>query len=264
MTRSTSFAAALSLAASIVLAGCGAAPSEPSASDVAVSASELSTTGPTYAAGTVLRTTTDLNLRSAANTGASVLRVMPAGSAVTVRSASGGNAWVAVTFNGYAGWAHTDYLAVVSTPSSGGSAPSASPGGYSASRGATLARTALRRDGYPAGGYCALQVSNSVEQSGIIPRGVTWYRNNAIDIGEYMNANPSYGARVGFKRGDTSPSSIRKGSIIVWRRGQCGYHSTYGHIEIAVDDSSSRACSDFCGSIRKTCGNPYVYYPTTL
>ena len=61
-----------------------------------------------------------------------------------------------------------------------------------------------------------------------------------------------------------SPSSIKKGSIIVWRRGQCGYHSTYGHIEIAVDDTSSRACSDFCGSIRKTCGNPYVYYPTTL
>jgi hypothetical protein len=265
MMRPTAFvAAALSLMSAVVLAGCGSSTSTPDASDVAASASELSTTGPTYATGTVLRTTTDLNLRSTASTSASVLRVIPSGSLVTVRASSGGNAWVAVTFSGYAGWAHTDYLKLVSAPSSGGSAPVATPGGYSASRGATLARTALRRDGYPAAGYCALQASNSVEQSGIIPRGVTWYRNNAIDIGEYMNANPSYDARVGFKRNDVSPSSVQKGSIIVWRRGQCGYNSTYGHIEISVDDSSTRACSDFCGNIRKTCGNPYVYYPTVL
>lgn len=258
MKRTTSLAAAL-LASAFALAGCGGPASEPASSDLTSAADELATTGPTYPAGTVLRTTADLNLRSGAGTGYGVLRVMPSGSRVSVRATSGANAWVAVSFNGYNGWAHTSYLAVVSTPGGG-----AGPASYSASRGATLARTALRRDGYRAAGWCALETSNSVERSGILPRGVTWYRNNAIDMAEHFNANPGYLSRVGFKRGDTSPSSIPKGSIIAWRRGQCGYHSTYGHIEIGVDDSSSRACSDFCGSIKKTCGNPYVYYPTVL
>jgi len=266
MTRSTSLAAALVVSA-FALVGCGGPASEPTTAELTSSAAELATTGPTYQAGTVLQATDSLNLRSGAGTGYGVLRVMPSGSRVTVRTASGGNAWVAVTFNGYSGWAHTSYLKVVSTPggsTGGGGGGSAAPGAYSASRGATLARTALRRDGYPARGWCALETSNSVERSGIVPRGVSWYRNNAIDMAEHFNANPGYLTRVGFKRGDTSPYSVKKGSIVAWRRGQCGYHGTYGHIEIAVDDSSSRACSDFCGSIRKTCGNPYVYYPTVL
>ena len=263
MKRTITLANALSLVAVIALAGCGGSSSEPTDVELVSAADELATTGPTYVTGTVLQATDDLNLRSGGGTGYSVLRVMPSGSRVTVRSTSGGNAWVAVSYNGYNGWAHTSYLKVVSTPSGGGST-SPAPGSYSSSRGATLARTALRRDGYPARGWCALETSNSVERSGIVPRGVSWYRNNAIDMAEYFNANPGYLSRAGFKRGDTSPSSIKKGSIVAWRRGQCGYNSTYGHIEISVDDSSSRACSDFCGSIRKTCGNPYVYYPTTL
>jgi hypothetical protein len=263
MKRTNPLALALSLVAAFALVGCGGPASEPTATELVSAADELATTGPTYAVGTVLQATNDLNLRSGGGTGYSVLRVMPSGSRVTVRATSGANAWVAVSYNGFNGWAHTSYLKVVSTPASGGSAAPAT-GSYSASRGATLARTALRRDGYPARGWCALETSNSVEQSGIVPRGVTWYRNNAIDMAEHFNANPAYLARVGMKRGDTSPYSVKKGSIVAWRRGQCGYHSTYGHIEISVDDSSSRACSDFCGSIRKTCGNPYVYYPTVL
>jgi hypothetical protein len=263
--KRTNVLAAVVLASALALAGCGGPASEPTSSDLTSAADELATTGPTYQAGTVLEATADLNLRSGAGTGYGVVRVMPSGSRVTVRAASGGNAWVAVSFSGYSGWAHTSYMKVVSTPGGGsGGSSSATPGSYSASRGATLARTALRRDGYRAAGWCALETSNSVEQSGIVPRGVSWYRNNAIDMAEYFNANPGYLSRAGFKRGDTSPSSIKKGSIVAWRRGQCGYNATYGHIEIAVDDSSTRACSDFCGNIKKTCGNPYVYYPTVL
>lgn len=194
MNRSTSLATALSLVSLFALAGCSGSTTEPAATELVSAADELATTGPTYAAGTVLQATDDLNLRSGAGTGYSVLRVMPSGSRVTVRTTSGANAWVAVSYNGYSGWAHTSYLKVVSTPSGGGSA-SPAPGSYSASRGATLARTALRRDGYPARGWCALETSNSVEQSGIVPRGVSWYRNNAIDMAEYFNANPGYLAR---------------------------------------------------------------------
>ena len=247
----------LLLAAALVL-GAVACASEPGDGGELLTsqADELATTGPTYSAGTELRTTANLNLRSAGSTSAKILRVMPDGSHVTVRATSGANAWVAVRFNGYDGWAHTSYLEPI--PSGG------TPGGYSASRGSQLAKTALRVDGDPAGGWCARETSNSVQKSGIIPNGVTWYRNNAIDISEYMAANPGYDAKVGFRRISVSASNIPKGSIIGWRRGQCGASAKYGHIEIAVDGTSSRACSDFCGSIKKTCGSPYVFMPTTL
>ena len=227
--------------------------------ELAVSNDELATTGPTYAAGTQLKTTAALNLRASGSTSAAVLRVMPEGATVTVRVTSGANAWVAVRFNGYDGWAHTSYLVPANSGGGGGN-----PGGYGATRGAKLASTALRIDGDPAGGWCAREVSDSVEASGIVPKGVTWVRGNAIDISEYMNANPGYDAKVGFQRINVSASDIPKGSIIGWRRGQCGYNAKYGHIEISVDSTSTRACSDFCGSIKKTCGAPYVFMPTSL
>lgn len=250
-------------ALSAFVVGCAAQTTEPTESALQSTADELATSGPNYEAGTVLKTTTALNLRSGPSTHSSVLRVMPNGSHVTVRQRSGGNAWVAISFNGYSGWAHTTYLSVVSKPGSSGGG-SSSAGDYSASRGGRLAQTALRVDGRRAGGWCALETSNSVERSGIIPAGVRWYRNNAVDMGEYFNGHPSYLRSVGFLRADSSPYQIKEGSIIVWRRGQCGYNARYGHIEISVDGSSSRACSDFCGRIAKSCGNPYVYMPTRL
>ena len=254
----------LSLAAIATLAlGTAACTSTSAGDDDALTsvADELATTGPTYAAGTQLRTTAALNLRSSGSTNASVLRVMPNGATVTVRATSGANAWVAVSFSGYDGWAHTSYLVPANNGGGGGGS---NPGGYSATRGNKLASTALRVDGDPSGGWCAREVSDSVEASGIIPSGKTWYRNNAIDISEYMVNNPGYTSGVGFQRINVGANDIPKGSIIGWRRGQCGYNSKYGHIEIAVDSTSSRACSDFCGSIKKTCGAPYVFMPTTL
>jgi hypothetical protein len=250
------------LAALVAMGSVACSAAQGDGSEVLEStADELATTGPTYQAGTTLRTTANLNLRSAGSINANILRVMPSGSNVTVRVASGANAWVAVRFNGYDGWAHTSYLTPVNNGGGGGGG---NPGGYSATRGGKLASTALRMDGHAAGGWCALETSNSVEKSGIIPNGVTWYRNNAIDISEYMASNAGYDAKVGFKSISVSPNDIPKGSIIGWRRGQCGYSSKYGHIEISVDSSSSRACSDFCGYIKKSCGSPYVFMPTTL
>jgi hypothetical protein len=247
----------------LVATGCSSAE-EDTGELVASSADELATSGPVYASGTALRTTANLNLRSGGSLSSKILRVMPSGSHLTVREKSGANAWVAVSFNGYAGWAHTSYLVRASGAGSSNAGNDDEPKGYGSSRGAKLASTALRVDGHGAGGWCALETSNSVERSGIVPNGATWYRNNAIDISEHMASSPAYDAKVGFRQIDVSPNDIPKGSIIGWRRGQCGYNSKYGHIEIAVDNSSSRACSDYCGSIKKTCGRPYVFMPTAL
>lgn len=251
-------------AALLVFAGCSAGEAD-EGELISSQVEELATTGRTYEKGTALRTTANLNLRANGSLSARILRVMPNGSRVTVREKSGGNAWVAVDFNGHAGWAHTDYLVKVSSGGGGGAAASDdAPRGYGAARGAKLASTALRVDGRAASGWCSLETSNSVERSGVLPGGVTWYRNHAADLAEYMASNPGYTAKVGFRRVDVSPNDIPKGSVVGWRRGQCGYSSKYGHIEISVDDSSTRACSDFCGRMPKTCGRPYVFMTTTL
>ncbi|MEO8799514.1 MAG: SH3 domain-containing protein, partial [Polyangiaceae bacterium] len=189
--------------------GCSASPSEDDDSNLVASTDDpLNHSGPTYPAGTQLRTTANLNLRATASTNGKVLRVIPQGSLVTVRTASGGNAWVALRFNGYDGWAYTGYLVKAS---------SGSIAGYSSSRANKLASKALREDGHAARGYCALEVSNSVVASGILPNGVTWYRNNAIDISEYMASHTSYDKTVGFSQINVTPTNIPKGSIIGWR-----------------------------------------------
>lgn len=81
-----------------------------SSEDTQAVSDELSTSGPEYQPGTELTTSANLNLRNAQSTTATVLVVMPRGSALVVTQKSGGNAWVAVRFGKYEGWAHTDYL----------------------------------------------------------------------------------------------------------------------------------------------------------
>lgn len=108
----------LAAIASIFAAGCAAetdgltSSSEggESSDNLEAVSDELSTSGPTYAAGTELTTSANLNLRSAAATNANVLRVLPRGTRVIVTSESGANAWVAVKLGDSEGFAHTDYL----------------------------------------------------------------------------------------------------------------------------------------------------------
>lgn len=259
MNRCSILISALGLAS---LVGCASETSEENI-DVGADAAELSTSGDTYSAGTQLRVTAGLNLRKSASRQSDVLRVIPEGSRVTVWKTSGANAWVAVEQAGYKGYAHTDYLEKVGT--GGGSADDedaagAGASGYSASRGNKLASLALRVNGRGSGGQCAKYVSNHVEDSGV--RG--WRRNDADPLHTYMANNPSYTQSVGFQQLSGRTTGIPKGSIVGWRRGQCGYSASYGHIEIAVDTTSSRACSDFCGNIKKTCGAPRVFQPIDL
>jgi uncharacterized protein YraI len=62
------------------------------------------------AAGTELRTTSNLNLRTSPSMEASVLRTMPAGSRVTAVTGMPKGSWYEVRHNGLTGWSHGGWL----------------------------------------------------------------------------------------------------------------------------------------------------------
>jgi hypothetical protein len=107
---------------------------------------------------------------------------------------------------------------------------------------------------------CLAGVNDTLETCGVVspafPR-----LPSAVAFDDWARRSPGELARRGFEKQNLDIDRIPRGSIITWRPGQCGYHRQYGHVEIVVDDASSRACSDFCGSIRKSCGAPGIYVP---
>lgn len=129
--------------------------------------------------------------------------------------------------------------------------------------GERLASLALRRDGYGAGGRCYEHVYYAIRDANITTQAVLDQYDvgygGAWDFARLGESNPAAMARVGFVKSSVSPSQAPRGSVLVWRPGQCGYSSEYGHIEIAV--GGGRACSDFCGPIATGCGAPLVYVP---
>lgn len=228
-------------------------------SEIGATVDELTNTGPTYQAGTKLVTIANLNLRAGPSTGDTVKQTMPSGSEVRVRETSGGNGWVAIEFSGYNGWGHTSYLNELVASNSNSNANTS--GEYNATRGNRLAQTAIRVNGRPSGGACALELSNSVERSGVVPSG-RWRRNHAWALCNGMKNDSSYQRSVGFKVKDMPTRSAPKGAIIGWRPGMCGYNRTYGHIE-AIANDRNLACSDFCGAV-KTCTAGAIFIPTSL
>ena len=74
----------------------------------------------TFAAGTQLRTSAALNLRSSPSTGATILEVIPNGTVVTVLKGTPKSGWYNISHAGREGWSYGVYLDRVS--SSGGSA----------------------------------------------------------------------------------------------------------------------------------------------
>jgi hypothetical protein len=132
---------------------------------------------------------------------------------------------------------------------------------YDAARGDRLADRALQLwNGRPSRNLCLAGVGDTLESSGVVspafPR-----LPSAVDFDDWARANPGELARRGFEKQTPDVNHIPRGSIITWRPGQCGYHAQYGHIEIVADGASTRACSDFCDSIRKNCGAPGIYVP---
>lgn len=87
----------------------------------------------TVAAGSQLRTTANLNLRSSASTSASIYHVIPKGSLVTVVSGTPKSGWYNIKHGGVSGWSYGVYLDKVSSSTGGGST-----GGGSSSGGSTI------------------------------------------------------------------------------------------------------------------------------
>ena len=129
---------------------------------------------------------------------------------------------------------------------------------YDGAFGDHVATTALRVNGRASGGRCLAEVQNSLEAAGVrhFPR-----LPGAVDLDNFMRNQGASLSAWRYEKQTRTIDDIPRGSIVAWRPGQCGYHSTYGHIEIAV--GGGRACSDFCGTIKHGCGAPNVYVPVS-
>ena len=157
---------------------------------------------------------------------------------------------------------------------SGGAPSGSSEVDLDASLAQRLVAEALKNDGADPRGWCWREVKRSAARAGLTglgyndpmgskgPCSAHNYQLSAYCGGRNWNANPQDLASTwGFTKLDVHPTEAPAGSIIFWDKSCNGYHSTHGHVEIAV--GGGRACSDFCGAIRSGGGScSYVFAPT--
>lgn len=202
-----------------------------------------------------------LNLRAGPSTDDAILDAMYPGSQMRVIAPSGSNGWVNVSYelmgDVLEGWAFAEYV---------GPAPALPDPDYDPNRAAKVAYMSFAGyNGLSSTGYCLREVGDTMEASDIVPTPPGWHREiGAIQWGEWAKGHPGTLEDMGFKDVGYGVEELPRGAVIVWQRGQCGYHSTYGHIEIVVDAGGDKACSDFCHAVRKDCGDPWVWIPTKI
>lgn len=202
-----------------------------------------------FGAGTMILSIADVNIRSGEGTGFELLGTIPGGTRVKVESTSGASGWVKINYGGKVGYSIKSLLSL---------------GKYSAARGKKMADRALALwNGKPSRDLCLAGVDDTAESAGAMPPGVSWLprQPSAVAWQSYVLGKPEDLLARGYVRENLDVDHLPKGAIIGWRAGQCGYHSQYGHIEIVADDASSRACSDYCGAVKKNCGSPFVFIP---
>lgn len=205
-----------------------------------------------FGAGTDLLAIADVNVRSGEGTNFDVLATVPAGTRVKVQTTSGAGGWVNVVYEGKVGFSSKSLLSLAK---------------YSAARGKLMGDRALVLwDGKPSRDLCLKGVDDTAESSGAFPANPGWLprRPSAVDWQDYVAANPQELLARGYVRENLDLNKLPKGALIGWRPGQCGYHAQYGHLEIVADDNSSKACSDYCGAVKKDCGAALVYIPIEL
>ena len=65
---------------------------------------------------------------------------------------------------------------------------------------------------------------------------------------------------MGMERLNVHPADAPPGALIFWDKGCNGFHNVHGHVEIKI--AGGRACSDYCGTVRRggdSCS--YVFVP---
>lgn len=126
--------------------------------------------------------------------------------------------------------------------------------------GSALAAAARRREGKRSQRLCYRHVKAHLRRAGFSTGAVqATHGRSAYMFATWAKSNPKALAKMGLKPIKSALDSLPQGAILVWARGQCGYSSKHGHIEIVADKKSTRACSDFCHSIRKNCGAPSIF-----
>lgn len=202
-----------------------------------------------FAAGTMILAIADVNIRSGEGTNFDLLGTIPGGTRVRVETTSGASGWVKISYDGKIGFSTKTLLSL---------------GKYSAERGKKMGDRALALwNGKPSRNLCLAGVDDTAESAGAMPPGVSWLprQPSAVAWQSYVLSKPQELLARGYVRENLDVNNLPKGAIIGWRGGQCGYDSQYGHIEIVADDASSRACSDYCGAVKKNCGAPFVFIP---
>jgi uncharacterized protein YraI len=121
LLRSCHFFASASLVAALAFAGCSAAPEDQDLDglDEGVDSQAEGVTG-NVAAGTKLVATGNVNLRSGPSTSKSVLRVVPNGGEVVVKTSTPSGGFYEVTFDGTTGWTSGKFYTMGAPPDSGG------------------------------------------------------------------------------------------------------------------------------------------------
>lgn len=244
----------------VLSAACSATPDGDG-----VASEELTGDVGSFNDGDAVVTTSRLNLRASPSTHANVLAILPFGAPLRVTSSSDGadnpsGSFYHVEYDGQEGWAHGSWLARAGHASPGGNT---APSGGSSQCMAKMAHAATSVDGEGSGGRCYHYVKEHIGRAlGVGFDGVQSmlggsYQMNAWDFARWVAADPGGRASsAGFVRANIPLDQLPLGAILVWRPGQCGYSSSAGHIEINI--GGGRACSDFCGHIKTTCGAPTV------
>ena len=174
-----------------------------------------------------------------------------------------------VTFGATSGWASGKYLSKPGAKPADdaddlGSANTTTSDAAATSCMNKAAVAGQSRAGRPSGGRCYHYVKEHIGKAlGIGFEGVqsllgsSSYQVSAFQFARWVAANPGGRASgAGFVKSNVSLDALPKGAILVWQPGQCGYNATHGHIEVNI--GGGRACSDFCGTIKRTCGRPTV------
>lgn len=123
---------------------------------------------------------------------------------------------------------------------------------YNESKGARLANEILKNASNSSHGLCAKYVRIAVENTGLGGYGT----GHGYQWANILKNNPN------FKEINVSGSelsSLPAGCIIVYDRGDQGYSSKYGHVEITL--GNGRAASDFLNKRIKPSDKAHVFVP---